>query len=380
MSTKSPAPDPAQEGWQQSSTCRAVEAVGRSAGREYGMSEAMSQELVRLLSRQAKQRFGSLDTAGRATLDALCQAFARDQLLDLADRILTTGSWSDWLAGVIVPPPAPGLPEYTKDREIDLEPSGPSIDTYARASMLGGSEVIVHIRIQKWYQPDLDRHLFEQSRKLERKHGKLPMVLVFLLWPPAEGPGMTGKYKEVDAKGKVKRVFRYTIRRAWELAPEEVVHSPGTMLLAPLTKGSKERMPEIVGMVKKELEQNKVDAKTWDMVWGAFYWSMGLICDLDEAHRALGDMLPVIHNSCNYLSAKGHAFMTGYCTTQTEGPLTAARALILRQAARRFGDLPGAAEKLEAITTHVELEAMAQRVLTATDWQDLFARSWSASV
>jgi hypothetical protein len=373
MTAKSTSSDGPHEGWMQSSTCRAVEEAGRTAGREYGLAEATSRALVRLLSRQAKQKFGSADPAGRATLDALAQAFACKQLEELAGRLVATSSWAEWLAGVAVPPPAAGLPDYTKNPEIDFEPSGPSIDTHMKAGLKGGGQAIIHLRIQKWYQPDLDRHLFEESRKLERKFGTMPMVFVFLMWPPAEGPGMTGRFEERDAKGKVKRVFEYTIRRTWEIEPEEVTHSPGTMILAPLTKGSKQRMPEIVQMIKKGLDQGKVDAKTREMVWDAVYWSMGLICDLDEAHRALGDVLPFIHQSRNYLSAKGQAFMNAYSEAQGEGPPAAARTLVLRQATRRFGELPGAADTLAAITAPEDLEALAQRVLTAADWPSLFA-------
>jgi hypothetical protein len=200
------------------------------------------------------------------------------------------------------------------------------------------------------------------------------MVLVFLLWPPAEGPGMTGRFEERDARGKVQRVFTYTLRRAWELTPEEVTHSPGTMLLAPLTKGARQRMPEIVQMVKKGLDRSRADARTRDLVWGAVYWSMGLICDLDEAHRALGDMLPLIYQSRAYLSAKGHAFLDAYSEAQREGPPAAARALVLRQATRRFGEFPGAAATLAAIPALEDLEGLAQRVLTAADWSSLLAK------
>jgi hypothetical protein len=375
MTAKSTSSDGTYEGWMQSATCRAVEETGKAAGRDYGLAESMSRASARLLGRQAKQKLGSADPEGPSTLDALAQAFACNQLEELADRLVTAASWAEWVAGVAVPPPAPGLPDYTKNLEIDFEPSGPSIDTHAKVGMMGGGEAIVHLRIQKWYQPDLDRHLFAESRKLERKFGKSPMVCVFLMWPPAEGPGMTGRFEERDAKGKVKHIFRYTIRRAWEIAPEEVMHSPGTMLLAPLTKGAKQRMPEIVQMVKNGLDQSRADAKTREMAWAAVYWSMGLICDLDEAHRALGDMLPVIHSSRAYLSAKGQAFLEAYSAAHREGPLTAARALVLRQATRRFGELPGAADTLAAVTALDELEALAQRVLTAAGWSSLLARA-----
>ncbi len=363
------------QGWMQSSTCRAVDEAGKTAGCAYGLAEATAQMLVTLLSRQAKQKFGSADTTGRATLDGLAGAFASDQLLDLAGRLLTAPSWAEWLAGVVVPPLAPDMPAYTKDLEIDLEPSGPSIDTHASAKMHDGRSAIVHLRIQKWYQPDLDRHLFEESRKLERKHGSMPIVAVFLLWPPAEGPGMTGRYEERDAKGNVKRIFTYTIRRAWELTPEEVTQNPGTMLLAPLTRGSRERMPEIVQLIRRGLDRCGADAQTRAALWDSVYWSMGLICDLDEAHRALGDMLPLIHKSSYYLNAKGQAFLDAYSQAQVEGRRVAARALVLRQATSRFGDIPGAADTLASIIAPEELEVLAQRVLTAVDWTALVART-----
>jgi hypothetical protein len=374
MTAKAPASGGTHEGWMQSSTCRAVQEAGQAAGREYGLAEAKARTLARLLDRQAKERFGSADPAGRATLNGLADAFACDALEELAGRLVAASGWAEWLAGVTVPPPAPGLPDYTKDLEIDFEPSKPSIDTHMKVGLVGGGKTIVHLRIQKWYQPDLDRHLFHESRKLERKTGLKPMVVVFLMWPPAEGPGMTGRFVERNSKGKAKQVFTYTIKRAWEIEPEETTHSPGTMILTPLTKGAKQRMPEIVQMLKKGLDQCKADAKTREMVWDAVYWSMGLICDLDEAYRALGDMLPVIHRSRNYLSAKGQAFLDAYSAAQSEGPSVAARALVLRQATCRFGEWPGAADTLAAVTALADLEALAQRVLTAADWSSLLAK------
>jgi hypothetical protein len=373
VSPPSTAPEQKNTGWNHSSTCRAVEAAGAAEGHAYGRAEAQARTLARLLKRQAKQRFGDTNPAGRATLDGLAQAFAGDRLEELADRLVTASGWAEWLADVVVSPQAPGLPDYTKDLDIDFEPSGPSIDTHMKAGLKTGGETIIHLRFQKCYQPDLDRHLFEETKKLERRFGKEVMVLVFLMWPPAEGPGMTGRFEERDAQGKVKRVFTYTIRRAWEMAPEEVTQSPGPMLLAPLSRGARERMPEIVQMVKLGLDRCHADAKTRDLVWGAVYWSMGLICDLEEAHRALGDLLPVLQQSHTYLSAKGQFFLDAYSAAQRDEPLAAARALVLRQATRRFGALPGAADTLAAIPSLQQMEALAQRVLTVADWSSLLA-------
>jgi hypothetical protein len=363
------------EGWMQSSTCRAVDEAGRTAGRAYGLAESISRTLAGLLGRQARQKFGGADATGRATLDGLARAFAIDRLAELGDNLVDSSSWDEWLAGVVVPPPAEDLPDYARNLEIDLEPSEPSIDAYLQVETRDEGTKIIHIRIQKWYQPDLDQHLFEVSRKFERKHGKMPMVGVFLMWPPAEGPGMTGRFEERDATGKVTRSFTYMIHRAWEMTAEEVTQGVGTMMLAPLTKGARERMPEVVRLIKEGLERNRADAMTREVAWTAAYWSMGLTCDLDEAHRALGDVLTLIQGAEHYRNAKGHAFLEAYSSAQQEGRRQAARDLILRQATRRFGPHADADAVVASIAEADDLEALAERVLTAPDWPSLLAKS-----
>ena len=53
----------------QSSTCRAVDEAGRTAGREYGLAESISRTLAWLLSRQARQKFGGATRpAGRRSM------------------------------------------------------------------------------------------------------------------------------------------------------------------------------------------------------------------------------------------------------------------------------------------------------------------------
>ena len=337
MNVPASSSDVAQDSWLQSSTCRAVEEAGQAAGRAYGLAESVSRTLALLLRRQARQKFAGPDKAGRAMLDALARGFATEQLGELGERLVGSASWSEWLVGVVAPPPAEDMPAYTKGLEMDLEPSGPSIDTYLAVGSPAGDRTFVHIRIQKSYQPDLDRILFEASRKFERKHGQMPTVAVFLMRPPADGPGVTGRFEEHDANGKVTHVFTYTIRKAWESTAEELTKGPGTMMMAPLSKGARERMPEIVRLIEQGLERNQADAETRERAWSAVYWSMGFICDIDETHRVLGNRVPLIHAGQDYLNAKGQAFLEAYSAVQQEGRRQAGRDLVLRQATRRFG-------------------------------------------
>lgn len=367
MSTFAKTTDEDDGFWSRSSTCQAVEAEGRELGRSYGLAESTSRTLATLLSRQAREKFGEADPAGRATLDGLARAHATGTLAELGERLVGATGWDEWLAEVDVPPPAPGLPDYTRDLEINLEPTEPSIDSYMRVTLRSGGNAVVHIRLQKTYQPDLDRHLFESSLKVERKHGSLPIVCVILMWPPAEGPGMTGRYEERNAQGKVTRVFTYTIQRAWQISAEEVMQGPSTMMLAPLTRGASKRMPEIVRMMADRLRETKADPETVEKLWTTVYWHMGQVCDVDDVHRALGDLLPRIQSMPGYLAARGDAFLKAYSACQHEGRLMAARDLIVRQATARFGPDPDADAAITSINEPAELEAMAGRVLAAPD-------------
>jgi hypothetical protein len=159
------------------------------------------------------------------------------------------------------------------------------------------------------------------------------------------------------------------------MSAEEVTRGPGTMMLAPLTRNARERMPEIVRMIADGLDRNRADRTTREKAWVAAYWNMGLICDLDEAHRALGDVLTFIQNTKDYQDAKGHAFLEAYSAAQPEGRRQAGRDLILRQATRRFGPDADAAAAIASITEPDELDALAQRVLAAADWASLLARA-----
>ena len=64
------------------------------------------------------------------------------------------------------------LPAYARNLEIDLEPVGPSIDSYFKMGLPAGGTTIVHTRIQKWYQPDLDRTSFKRVESSSGSTGR----------------------------------------------------------------------------------------------------------------------------------------------------------------------------------------------------------------
>ena len=349
-----------------SSTCRATHLEGRAAGRAYGLAEGGSAILARLLHRQAKERFKA-NPAGKEFLTALADGFALDQLNELGTRLFSATGWDDWLSGITPPPRVSGPPEYTKNLEMDFEPTTASIDTHMAVDMPPMGKTYLHFRIQKWYQPNLDLVLYEESCRNERKYKKMPVVVVVLMSPPVEGPGMTGRYEDRDSSGKVRQTFTYQIRRAWEESPEEMANNCGTLMLAPLGRGSRERLPEIVGMMKKTLEKQKADEKVVSASWNAAYWALGFIFSTDEAHAALGEVWDYIQSTKDYQSALGHGFMESYPDSLKEGELTVLRELIESQLTVRFGASPEIAPRLASIPNKHTLEALGMKVLSVPD-------------
>ena len=347
-------------GWSQSSTCRATEDEGRNAGRAYGLAESASQSLAFMLRSQAKRRFGTDDQDGFTTLDALAQGFARDRLELLGDRLLDSADWGAWLAGVEPPPPAPGPPDYARELDFDLEVSGPSINTEMIVEMLPGMKTVIQIRLQKWYQPDLGQVLFEESLQLERRHQMPVMIAVILMWPSSDGPDVTGTYEGTLPDGR-RKTLRYQVRRAWEMQPEEALNSPGTVMLAPLARGARDRLPEIIKAIDALLSRPTMKEANRSLIWSMTYWTMGIVCSVDEAQGYMGERMGFIRSAPCFLSALGSAFQDGHSQALRDGPILAARALVTRQAARRFGDEIAAGLVAKA-DTFESLSALGERI------------------
>ena len=357
-------------GWDLSSTCRGLQEAAKAHARRIAHAETGAQALAQVLSAQARGKFGADHPPGQALLDALAAARAVEPLKQLGAKLLEAPDWGAWLAGVEAPPPAPDdSPEYSNDEDIDLEPEQPFIELTMQTGAVAGKKLIIQCRLQKWYQPEIGEVLYHEARRLEKRF-KIPVqMVVMLMWPSADGPNVTGRYRAIDPL-KRKIDFRYEVRRAWEMPPEEMLNSISTMMMIPLAKGAKQRMPELIRSMRERLARRK-KPRDHELAWTAFYWAMGMVCTLEEANALLGDLLPLVQGTKDYKKAYGHAFQRGYGPALAEGPLLAVRELIGLQAKQRFGDDPARRTALDSVNTLPALKAIAGRVATATDWANL---------
>ncbi len=360
-------------GWELSSTCCHTQMTAEAHGRTIALAETGAQALAQILSSQARAKFGAENPSAKSLLDALGAARAIDRLKQLGLSLLEAGDGSSWLAGIEAPPPAPNdFPEFALDDEIDLEPEKAFIDVTAQVATFAGKKMILQMRLQKWYQADMGKLLYEEARRLEKEFKATALMLVILMWPSADGPGINGHYRSKDKKGRPIN-FRYELKRAWEMPPDTALSSPGTMMLLPLSKGAKERMPELIRTMKERLAKMKPDEKTVETLWASFYFSMGMVCTLEESHSLLNDMLPMIHSTSDYKRVYGGGFRKGYTQSLKDGPIMATRDLIRQQVSKRFGEDPASISALEALDSYEALKAVAIRVPAAAGWSDLLS-------
>lgn len=360
-------------GWELSATCVAIERDGRADGAALARAVAGAETLARVLAHQARATFGTDSPPDRATLAALAEARAVGRLGRLGEALPAATDWAAWLGGLEPPfPPEVPWPAFDMSEEIDIELEKPCIEVTGKATQDGGEDIVFQIRLQKWYQPDLGRELYRVAGRLEERFGCRVLMCVILMWPAADGPGLTGTYRGTGPDGRPVE-FAYQVRRAWEMDAAEVMHSPGTMMMVPLTKGAKGRMAELIAAVRARLAAAPPDAKTVELLWVMIYWAMGMVCPVAEAHALLGDLLPWLQGTAEYQKAYRAAFRTGYYQNLGPAAAEAVRDLIRGQGTRRFGGGPPAALGLDAEPSIDALEAIAHRVLTAARWDALVA-------
>ena len=358
-------------GWGNSATCRATESNFEVNGLAFGQAESGASTLARVLLLQARQRFGREEAESRSRLDVLGAGHAVEELLSFGEALFDASDWVSWLAAATAPA-VPEFPDSARDLDMDFAPTEPSIDSFFKTSLPDGSKVVFHLRLQKWYQPDLDRVIFLEQQKVIRLQGCRCQSLVFMMWPLADGLGATGAYTGKDDCGKVQSI-KYIIRKAWEMEPEEALATgPGGLMLVPLTRGAKSRMSELVERMKEVVAARKPDEKTLSLVWVSIYWTMGMVCTAEEAEAFLGtELMAFIRSSKDYISVTGRSFLEGYQKGTALGPTLVLRQLVKRQGTRRFGESPEAQAILDQTSSADHLEAMALRALAANDWSFL---------
>jgi hypothetical protein len=342
---------------------------GEQDGRQRGLIEGECRQLRKLLLRHGKRRLGEPTPEQRAVLDVLADRCGLDPLEQARDRLLGAADWAAVLAGLEPPGARPPEPDYVEPYEFNPEPTPPSIDQYARVSLLGGGAMVIHIRFQRIYQPDLGAILYRESERLRGHYGLEVKTVVTLLWTGADGPAVTGEYA-IPAGG----TFSYNVARMWEKDPEEMFNSTLLAALAPLARFEPERLPEIVRRMEEAIEAFAKTDEDRHNVWIIAYTNLGLRFPAERVNELLAHRLPFIMATSPCRSTRSTAYHRGLADALREGDLRATRRWTLALGRERLGE-PSAevSAALDSITGLDRLEQVAARVLKAASWSEALA-------
>lgn len=355
------------------STYQTTLVEGRSAGRAHGLADAACQEARKLLVRQARKRFGPERATEHATLDALGDLAALEAL---ACKLVDANSWQEWLRDVVVPPaPSRAEPEYMRHYEFDPGKDNLGVDSFIEVKDHRGNRAVIHIRMQSQYEPELGKAVWKGNEKVRKQH-RLPVSsVVILLHEGADGPGVTGEYAPPPRAGRNPgTIFRYSVSRAWEKTPGELLSGGlGTLPLAPMSNLTEAELPEVIRRMEEIIG---AQAKPEDAakLWLSTYFFMGLRYPAELIHRLLANVMPLVRSTENFKGVLAKGYVQGVSQGMAEGPILAAKTLIRAQGEKRFGP-PDARSTaaLEAANDQEHLERLTGRLLEASAWPDLLA-------
>lgn len=240
-------------------------------------------------------------------------------------------------------------------RVIDSDLSAVSLAADKVVRVEDDSPWLLHVEFQSQWDGDLPRRLMAYHAVLAEKH-KLPVATVVVLLAPQANAGvLTGRYVTEPPFGP-RSEFGYTVVRVWEVPADRLLAGP--LALVPLAPVAADPGPDVLprafGRVRAEADlvaaENLMAALSFlpQLRYGTVH-TADLIRQFPEA-REFGAF---------------RAFLE-------EGRAEGRRAALFRQGRKKFGDpTPEQEVAVNAVADLARLEALAERLLDVTTWDDL---------
>jgi hypothetical protein len=230
----------------------------------------------------------------------------------------------------------------------------------------GPQPAILHLELEANPRLGVPHDLLRYNTLIDHQHGLPVETVLVLLRPKALASDQTGRYDRVGVGGRPITTFHYHVERVWE-RPTDYWLTAG-LGLAPLALLTNEASRDLDGTLDRfrdKLRADSVAEPLTSAVLSSSYFLCGLRFDPDEVQRIFRRFNMLMEESTTYQ----HTIQLG----RTQGRVEEARNLLLRQGTKRFGQpAPAVTARLDGITDIARLESLADRILDATDWDDLF--------
>ncbi|HEX8203516.1 MAG TPA: hypothetical protein VF590_23775 [Isosphaeraceae bacterium] len=281
---------------------------------------------------------------------------------DAATRYLLEAHPDAWLGHL-------GWPRAWPVRVINAELSTITSEADQALRVEAPEPWLLHIELQSGHDRDLARRLPRYNVLLDGRHDLPVQSVVVLLRPEADAPGLTGTHQRRLPGGDVYHDFRYKVARAWRQTVAAVLEGGlGTLPLAPLADVSAADLPGVIRRMDERLGREAAPPDA-DMLWTATYLLMGLRYTREFTSQLLQGVRGM-RESVTYQAI----LEEGEAKGRAEGRAEEAKRMLLRVGQKRFGP-PGAAilAVIEAIAEPERAEALTERALDVSGWEELLA-------
>jgi hypothetical protein len=237
----------------------------------------------------------------------------------------------------------------------------------------GLSRAILHLELESSGRLGIPAELLRYNVAAWGVH-ELPVhSIIVLLRPKANASDLTGHYEIMGADNQQYLSFRYTVLRIWEQSVDSLLVAGSAIApLALLTNEAATNLQDAFHRLRERLHADGVPDTVERVVLGSTY----VLCGLRYAQQQINDLYRNLSMTLEESTTYQFIFQKGRTEGKAEGRLEEAQPLILRLGTKRFNPAPAPiAATIRAITDHDRLERMAERVVEATDWDDLLATS-----
>jgi hypothetical protein len=242
-----------------------------------------------------------------------------------------------------------------------------------RVYRVGGRHAhLIHVEMVSHRDSRLARRLWRYNAMLDLKYDSRVRSVALLLRPVADSGKLTGVLDLRLPDDDPVTTFYYRVVRAWEQPVEPLLAGPlATLPMAALADVSVQEVPRVLERIDARLAAEAPPPDAARMMASALTLAgMRLDFDVVEALRGRLRTMNILKDSSFYQVLLKEGREVGL----REGEIKGARKLLIRMGRIRFGRLPRTTRAtIEAIDDLDRLERLADRILTATSWDELLA-------
>jgi predicted transposase YdaD len=233
--------------------------------------------------------------------------------------------------------------------------------------VVGPPAWIVHTEFETSYKSDLPLKA-QRYNVLARCRHELPVqTVIVLLRPEADGPNLTGVFEDRLPDGTIYHRFLYNVVRVWELPTADILAGDLSLLpLAPVARVSEPELPGLIRRMEERIEHEATPAEARDL-WCATYLLLGL----NHSQESISKLLGGVHRM-----KESTTYQAILAEGKVEGRVEGDKQTLLRLGRKRFGaPTPATVAKIDAFTDLETIEALLDRLLEVSSWDELMAQS-----